>query len=85
MYVKKIDPLGRIVIPKKILEELSWEKGDELSFSISKSDYSLILKKSVPLCIRCRSKDDLVFLSENVCLCKKCVLDLASEKNGSET
>lgn len=80
MFVKKIDPLGRIVIPKKMLEELSWEKGDALSFSISKSDDSLILKKSVPLCIRCRSKDELVFLSENVCLCKKCISDLASGK-----
>lgn len=63
---RKIDELGRIVIPVEIRKELSFGIKDEIDLFIDNS--SLILKKSLPTCVFCGKTEDLkVFLEKSIC------------------
>ena len=79
MIKKKIDALGRVVLPKGILLELNWEKGDEVSFCADVEEGVLQIRKADVACIACGSKKDLISIKENVCLCKTCLENLTKE------
>ena len=64
--VKKIDPLGRIVIPKELRKIMHIETEDP--FEIFVDDSSIILKKYAPSCTFCGSCDDVIqFKGKNIC------------------
>lgn len=69
--VRKIDSMGRVVLPmetRKILNLVS----DDSSVEIYTDNDSIILKKYVPACIFCNSADDIIeYNGEKIC--KKCV------------
>ena len=68
--VRKVDELGRIVIPKELRRALGINKKDALE--IYTNDNSIVLKKYEPFCIFCGSSDNLfTFGGKNVC--KACV------------
>lgn len=46
--IRRIDDLGRIVIPKEFRRELRIYEGDPIVFFISKQDGAIILKKYEP-------------------------------------
>lgn len=80
MIIKKIDSVGRIVIPMEIRNTLNWKSNDEIEL-ISKDD-SLILKKHYPkqnVCCICGSNKKLINFSNNF-VCQDCI-DLLIEKN----
>lgn len=63
---KKIDDLGRVVIPREIREKLGIRKQDELEIYID--DEKIVLSKSVEMCIFCGSKSKLTKLkNKNIC------------------
>lgn len=63
---RKIDELGRIVIPIEIRKDLSFGTKDEIDLFIDNS--SLILKKSLPTCVFCGETKNLkVFLEKPIC------------------
>ena len=64
--VRKIDDLGRIVLP--IEQRRILEIGDRDSLEIFIEDNMLILKKYQPACIFCgNAKDVLTFKGRNIC------------------
>ena len=64
--VRKIDDLGRIVLP--IEQRRILEIGDRDSLEIFIEDNMLILKKYQPACIFCgNAKDAMTFKGRNIC------------------
>ena len=49
--VRRIDDLGRIVIPKEIRKSLMWSEGESIQFNIKNK--KLVLSKHEVLCIYC--------------------------------
>ena len=63
--IRRIDELGRIVIPVELRRKLSLSPGDQLEFLIEGD--SIRLRRGTP-CVFCRSSQDLVaFRDQNVC------------------
>ncbi|WP_409068884.1 AbrB/MazE/SpoVT family DNA-binding domain-containing protein [Clostridium caseinilyticum] len=71
--VRKVDDLGRIVIPKELRRTLNIEEGDGLE--IYTEGEQIILKKYEPCCIFCgEGKEVINFKGKNIC--KKCLKGL---------
>ena len=47
--VRRVDELGRIVIPKEIRKELRVREGEPLEFFWDKSQKGIILRKFIPV------------------------------------
>lgn len=70
---KKIDNLGRIVIPKEIRNTMNLNMNDSLEFFIE-GDY-ILLKKYDKNCIFCGNTENLLnFKDKNIC--KNCIKNL---------
>ena len=67
---RKIDNLGRIVLPAKYRQELHIQKNDELDIHVSATE--IIIKKPVPGCIFCNAALNLVRI-DNLCVCRPCI------------
>ena len=73
--VRKVDELGRIVLPIEMRRTLDIAEKDALVIYVEGS--SVILKKYKPSCIFCdTSKDVSEFKGKNIC--PKCLKDLKS-------
>ena len=71
--VRKVDELGRIVLPIEMRRTLDIAEKDALEIYVDGS--SVILKKYKPSCIFCDSaKDVAAFKGKNVC--QKCMKEL---------
>ena len=71
--VRKVDELGRIVLPIEMRRTLDIEEKDALEMYVEGS--SVILKKYKPSCIFCdTTKDIVVFKGKNIC--PKCLKEL---------
>lgn len=72
--VRRIDDLGRIVLPIEIRKVLGIEPKDSLEIFID--DDKIILKKYAPQCIFCGNTDEITtFRGKNVC--KNCINDIS--------
>jgi transcriptional pleiotropic regulator of transition state genes len=72
--VRKVDELGRIVIPMELRRTFGIEKEDPLEIFVDED--MIILKKYEPACIFCGSAEDILKVgSKNVC--RQCVTDMA--------
>ena len=71
--VRKVDELGRIVLPIEMRRTLDIGEKDALEIYVEGS--SVILKKYKPSCVFCdATKDITVFKGKNIC--PKCLKDL---------
>lgn len=77
MGTRRIDELGRIVIPMEIRKNLEIREGDLLEF-FTDSSKNIIIKKYADTCIFCNSQEDLIEL-ENKAVCKECAQKICSE------
>lgn len=68
--VRKMDELGRIVLPIELRNRL--EIGPKDPIEIFTDGDSIILKKYQPCCILCGSVSDNVLINEKR-VCKKCI------------
>ena len=67
---RKIDELGRIVLPSELRKSLGIEVKDSLE--IYTSGDSVILKKYLPACVFCGEANDIItFKGKNIC--KNCL------------
>ncbi len=71
--VRKVDELGRVVIPKETRELLFIDEGDSLE--IFKDDKEIILKKYAPGCTFCGNMKNLTQF-KGVYICDECMDDL---------
>ncbi len=77
MQKRKIDPMGRVVIPKNLVKALQWEADTEIVFS--EKDGALILEKAAQYCACCKNEEGLVPVNKNIFLCRSCLRKLSKE------
>ena len=68
--IRKLDELGRVVIPKEIRNKLNIEEKDPIEIYLDGE--SIVLKKYESGCIFCGNTKDLV-LYDGKLICKKCL------------
>ena len=72
--IRKIDNLGRIVIPKEIRKNLNIRENDAIEMFTDEN--RLVLRKYAPFCIFCNSDRGIIaYKGHNVC--QKCVEGLS--------
>ena len=72
--IRRVDELGRVVIPKEIRNKLDIQEKDPLEIYVQED--CIILKKYESNCIFCGNTKDLVEYKEKL-ICKKCLKDLS--------
>ncbi len=70
--VRKIDDLGRIVVPAETRKLFHINEGDQLAISIEKDSESIILRKLESVCTFCGSNKE-VHPFEGKAICSVCV------------
>ena len=71
--VRKVDELGRLVIPIELRRTLNISEKDALEIYVEGEQ--IILKKYEPACIFCgEAKDIDIYMGKNIC--KKCLEEL---------
>lgn len=66
VIVRKIDDLGRIVIPAETRRLFNIHEGDELEISVEKN--AIMLRKLEATCVFCGSTEDVEeFLGRGIC------------------
>ena len=74
--VRKVDELGRVVIPIELRRTLDIEEKDALEIYVD-SD-KIILRKYEPACVFCGNADEVTnFKNKNVC--KECLSTMSSK------
>ena len=68
--VRKIDELGRIVLPIEIRKTLDIQQKDALELFIDED--KIILQKYQPCCIFCENADNVVFFNKKR-ICESCL------------
>lgn len=64
--IRKVDDLGRIVLPSELRKNLGVDVKDYLEIYVSGD--SIILKKYSPICVFCSNNENIVnFKGKNVC------------------
>ena len=64
--VRRVDQLGRIVLPKELRQNLNINKKDPMEIFVEEE--TVILKKYEPGCTLCSSVDDLIsYKGKNIC------------------
>ncbi len=71
--VRKLDSLGRIVLPKELRTSLNLKNRDSMEIFVDGKD--IILRKYQPACIFCGSDKDTFEISGKI-LCRKCIEDI---------
>lgn len=74
--VRKVDELGRIVIPKELRKVFDIKEKDALE--IFTSNDAIVLKKYAPFCTFCGASDNLVKFSGKS-VCTHCISNLKKE------
>lgn len=72
--IRRVDELGRVVIPKEIRKKLDIQEKDPLEIYVQED--CIILKKYESNCIFCGNTKDLIEYREKL-ICKKCLKDLS--------
>ncbi|HEX3037906.1 MAG TPA: AbrB/MazE/SpoVT family DNA-binding domain-containing protein [Oscillospiraceae bacterium] len=74
--VRKVDELGRIVLPKELRMTLNIKEKDPLEIYVDNS--TIVLKKYEPACIFCSNAEDVInYKGHNIC--KSCLQKLADK------
>ena len=76
---RKIDELGRVVLPIEVRRMLSLAEKDSVSFYLDSSEQTLILKKCDPSCICCQSTENLKALPHGKYVCQDCLNVIANQ------
>lgn len=73
--VRRIDELGRVVIPMEMRRSMNIEDGD--AFEIFVDGDRIVLSKYLPLCIFCGSGEDLAEYNGKK-ICKSCRTEIGN-------
>lgn len=73
--VRKLDELGRIVIPKEIRKKLEISQKDSIEIFID--GRSIVLKKFESGCIFCSNPKDLILFKDKL-ICKNCIKNITN-------
>lgn len=73
MIIRKIDELGRIVIPKEMRKELNLKTRDLIEIELEERE--IVLRKDEDRCIFCGSNKNITNF-RNKKICNKCLEDI---------
>lgn len=76
--VRKMDELGRVVIPMELRNQFKIAEKDPIEILVDGS--SIVLRKYEPNCIFCGSTKDLYEHNEKL-ICNKCIEKISKLKN----
>ena len=76
--VRKVDELGRVVIPIELRNKFDIKVKDPIEIFVESN--SIVLRKYEPNCIFCGETKDLVEFNDKL-VCKKCIGKLEKEAN----
>ena len=76
--VRKLDDLGRIVIPKETREQLYIAIKEPLEIFLDQEEEAIILKKYTPGCVLCGEMNDGINFSGKI-VCFKCLETIKKE------
>ena len=76
--VRKIDDLGRIVLPKELRKTMNIDKKDPMEIYVDED--TVILKKYQPACIFCGNTEDTFEYMKKI-ICKTCLDEMATEES----
>lgn len=71
--VRKVDELGRVVIPVELRRTLRIAEKDALEIYVD--DEKIILKKYEPACVFCGNAGDTVTFKNKI-ICKDCIAEM---------
>lgn len=71
--VKRIDDLGRILLPKNLRDSMHIKTDDP--FELFVDENSILLKKYQPACIFCNSTEDVQKFKDKT-ICANCIKEL---------
>jgi AbrB family transcriptional regulator, transcriptional pleiotropic regulator of transition state genes len=74
--VRKVDELGRVVIPIELRRTLGIEVKDALEIYVDGE--KIILKKYEPACIFCGNADNVKHYSSRI-VCRECINQMAAD------
>lgn len=77
--IRRIDHLGRIVLPKSIRKKYHIEEGDSVNISIE--DETIVFRKTKTGCVFCGSNDGTLSTFRGRAVCKYCLQALADKKS----
>ena len=75
--IRRVDELGRVVIPKEIRKKLDISEKDPIEIYVE--GRSIILRKNEENCIFCGTIKDLVSYKDKL-ICNKCLTDIKKRK-----
>ncbi|MFW6035263.1 MAG: AbrB/MazE/SpoVT family DNA-binding domain-containing protein [Halothermotrichaceae bacterium] len=76
--VRKIDDLGRIVLPKELRNTMNIDKKDPMEIYVANNG-SIVLKKYQPACIFCGNADN-TFEYKGKIICQDCLENMSDEE-----
>ncbi|MGI6621986.1 MAG: AbrB/MazE/SpoVT family DNA-binding domain-containing protein [Clostridiaceae bacterium] len=71
-YVRKLDSLGRIVLPKSLRKELSINEGDDIEMYVDDNG-NVVLDKYIPRCVFCDVSKSEVIEYKGKIICSDCL------------
>lgn len=71
--VRKIDELGRVVLPIEIRKRFNLNEKDMVSIFIDESTETIVLKKTSPTCCGCGATEGLKTLNNSIYICSDCI------------
>ena len=74
--VRKIDDLGRMVIPKELRETMDINKKDPMEIFVDNN--TIILKKYEPGCLFCGDVENTIQFKDKV-ICKSCLNEMVED------
>jgi transcriptional pleiotropic regulator of transition state genes len=74
--VRKVDHLGRIVLPKELRDTMNIQAQDGVEIYVK--DDTIVLQKHHPSCIFCDSRDRLYHYKEKS-VCERCLKEAQSQ------
>jgi len=78
--VRKVDELGRIVVPIELRRSLGIGNRAEVEIYLDEENNRMILRKHQPMCAFCGSEDNIISY-KNQLICKNCVIELGKEED----
>jgi transcriptional pleiotropic regulator of transition state genes len=75
--VRRVDELGRVVIPIELRRTYKIDIGDPLEIYVD-SD-KILLKKFVPTCMFCGAANDTLITFREKVICKSCVQEMPKQ------
>lgn len=74
--VRKVDELGRVVLPIETRRIFGIEEKDSLEILVNEDNGQIILQKASKICMKCGATEDLKEVISGRYICPKCIKDL---------